>query len=370
MEETSPILESSGNLSGPHVRLKRRPRRGSHEREHVFAIIDEAVLAHVAFNVDGLAMTLPTAHARVEDALYLHGARANRMLQALAEAGRASVTFTLVDGLVLARSAFHHSMNYRSAFVLGPVCEVTDVAEKRFALRALIEHMAPGRMRELSDPTDHELDQTLLIRLSIEEASAKARAGDPIDAPEDMGLDVWAGTVPLALTPGTPKPDAALRADQSFSQAALARALPHRQRHETTHDAFVLSTDATRLDFEFVYRFLRDEAYWCEGIQRDQLRRSLLGSLCFGAYLDGRQVGFARAVSDGARFAYLCDVFVDRSQRGQGLGKALVSFVLDHPELRGIERWLLGTRDAHTLYERFGFVPTAPGRYMVRPARR
>ncbi|HET8931968.1 MAG TPA: GNAT family N-acetyltransferase [Polyangiales bacterium] len=369
MEEPSPILQSSRDLSGPHVRLKRRPQRGSYEREHVFAVIDEAVLAHVAFNVDGLAMTLPTAHARVDDQLYLHGARANRMLQALCEAGRAGVTFTLVDGLVLARSAFHHSMNYRSAFVLGPVCEVTDFDEKRLALRALIEHIAKGRMRELSDPTDSELEQTLLIRLSIEEASAKTRAGDPIDAPEDMALDVWAGTVPLTLTPGTPKPDAALRAGQTFSPAALARALPHVQPYEAAHAGFVLSNDPTRLDFEFIYRFLSNEAYWCEGIQRDQLRRAMLGSMCFGAYLGERQVGFARVISDGARFAYLCDVFVDRAQRARGLGKALVGFVLDHPELRGIERFLLGTRDAHTLYERFGFVPTTPGRFMVRQAR-
>jgi GNAT superfamily N-acetyltransferase len=207
----------------------------------------------------------------------------------------------------------------------------------------------------------------LLIRLSIEEASAKTRAGDPIDAPEDMSLDVWAGTVPMALTPGIPKPDAAQRPEQSFSAAALARALPRVQPCEAAHGAFVLSNDPARLDFEFIYRFLRDEAYWCEGIEREQLRRSMLGSLCFGAYLGERQVAFARVLSDGARFAYLCDVFVDKAQRGQGLGKALVGFALDQPELRGISRWLLGTRDAHTLYERFGFVPSSPGRYMVRP---
>jgi hypothetical protein len=144
------------------------------------------------------------------------------MLLALSHAGRASATFTLLDGLVLARSAFHHSMNYRAAFVLGPAREVTHSDEKRLALRALIEHMAPGRMRELTDPTDAELAQTLVIRLSIEEASAKTRAGDPVDAPADLVLSVWAGTVPLRLTPGAPKPDAALRADQTMSAAVHA----------------------------------------------------------------------------------------------------------------------------------------------------
>jgi nitroimidazol reductase NimA-like FMN-containing flavoprotein (pyridoxamine 5'-phosphate oxidase superfamily)/GNAT superfamily N-acetyltransferase len=373
MEEPSPPLTSTTNstsLSGPNVRLKRHRERGSHERDSVFAIIDEALLAHVAFSVDGTAMTLPTAHTRIDDQLYLHGARANRMLRALCEAGRASATFTLIDGLVLARTAFHHSMNYRSAFVLGTAREVTDRDEKRLALRALIEQIAPGRMRELADPTDSELEQTLVICLSIEEASVKTRAGDPVDAQADLALDVWAGTVPLTLTPGAPKPDAALRPDQTFSNAAAARALPRVERLEVTHGPFVLSNDPARLQFELIYRFLSIEAYWCEGISREQLRRSMQGSLCFGAYLGDCQVGFARVVSDGARFAYLCDVFVDSAQRGQGLGTALVSFALDHPSVRDAERWLLGTRDAHSLYEGFGFARTTPGRYMARPAPR
>lgn len=222
MEPAIPITKATG-LSGPSVRLKRHPERGSYEPERVFAIIDEALLAHVAFAVDGCAMALPTAHARIDDQLYLHGARANRMLHALCGAARASATFTLIDGLVLARTAFHHSMNYRSAVVFGPTREVSDLDEKRLALHALIEHMAPGRMRELSEPTAAELQQTLVLCLHIEEASAKVRAGDPVDARADLGLDVWAGTVPLALTLGAPKPDALLRPEQVLSPAAAAR---------------------------------------------------------------------------------------------------------------------------------------------------
>jgi nitroimidazol reductase NimA-like FMN-containing flavoprotein (pyridoxamine 5'-phosphate oxidase superfamily) len=213
------------SLTGPSVRLKRHPERGNYDRERVFSIIDEALLAHLAFAVDRVAMSLPTAHARIDDQLYLHGAVANRMLRSLCDRERVSVTFTLLDGLVLARTAFHHSMNYRSVVVFGPAREVTERDEKRLALHALIEHMAPGRMRELGTPTDRELDATLVLCVSIDEASAKVRAGDPIDAPADLALDVWAGTVPLVLTPSAPRPDSQLRPDHSMSEAAAARAL-------------------------------------------------------------------------------------------------------------------------------------------------
>lgn len=374
MEQSSPypspaVREPCDSLSGPNVRLKRHRERGSHERADVYAIIDEALLAHVAFDVAGVAMTLPTAHARIGDQLYLHGARANRMLCSLGSAARASATFTLIDGLVLARSAFHHSMNYRSAVVIGEASEVTDLDEKKLALHALIEHMAKGRMSELSEPTAAELQQTLVIRLSIEEASAKKRAGGPIDAPADMDLDVWAGTVPMSLTPGAPEPDRALRPDQPLSAAAAARALQRPELREKTVGPYVLSTDPARLQFEYIYRFLSQDSYWAKGLQREQLRRSMQRSLCIGAYLGDAQVGFARVVSDGARIAYLGDVFVDRAERGRGLGKALVEFTLDQPSVRDSARWLLGTQDAHALYERFGFQQAPPTRYMLRVAR-
>jgi nitroimidazol reductase NimA-like FMN-containing flavoprotein (pyridoxamine 5'-phosphate oxidase superfamily)/GNAT superfamily N-acetyltransferase len=372
METSSPphaqARGPSDDFAGPNVRLKRHRERGSHERAAVYAIIDEALLAHVAFNVDGVAMTLPTAHARIGDQLYLHGARANRTLCSLEATRRASATFTLIDGLVLARTAFHHSMNFRSAVVIGTATEVTDLDEKKLALRALIDHMAPGRMNELGEPTSAELQQTLVIRLSIEEASVKQRAGDPLDAPGDLGLDVWAGTVPLTLTPGTPKPDPALRPDQAFSAAAATRALPRPELQEKSFGAFTLSTDPSRLQFEYIFRYLSEDSYWAQGITREQLRHAMQHSLCVGAYLGDSQVGFARVLSDGTRFSYLADVFVDSAQRGQGLGKAIVEFTLDQPSVRDSVRWVLGTRDAHTLYERDGFVSAPPDRYMLRIA--
>jgi uncharacterized protein len=223
-------LASPASLSGPHVRLKRHPERGSYDREQVFSIIDEALLAHVSFDAGGTPMSLPTAHGRIGDQLYVHGAVANRMLRASCDAERASATFTLVDGLVFARSAFHHSMNFRSVVVFGPAREVVSHDEKRLALHALIEQLAPGRMRELPPPTEAELDKTLVICISIEEASAKVRSGDPRDAAEELALDIWAGTVPIALTSSAPKPDARLRPGQTMSEAAerVARARARR----------------------------------------------------------------------------------------------------------------------------------------------
>ncbi len=216
----SPSLAPAAALSGPNVRLMRHPERGSYDRAVVYPIIDEALLAHVAFDAGGTAMSLPTAHGRIDDQLYVHGAVANRGLRALREAERASATFTLVDGLVLARSAFHHSMNFRSVVVFGPAREVVSLDEKRLALHALIEQLAPGRMRELPPPTEVELQKTLVICISIEEASAKVRSGDPNDPAAELGLDIWAGTVPLALTSSLPRPDARLRAGQALSEAA------------------------------------------------------------------------------------------------------------------------------------------------------
>jgi nitroimidazol reductase NimA-like FMN-containing flavoprotein (pyridoxamine 5'-phosphate oxidase superfamily) len=216
-------------LGGPHVKLKRHPERGSHERAAVHAIIDAAPLAHVAFQPQaGPAMCLPTAHARIGDQLYLHGAAQNAMLRALCRAGRASLTFTLLDGLVLARTAFHHSMNFRSALVVGPASEVGDPDEKRLALHALIEHMAPGRMRELATPSEAELRTTLVVRVDMEEASAKVRSGGPIDDAEDLALDVWAGVVPLALSAGAPVAASGLREDIAAPAHALRYERPRR----------------------------------------------------------------------------------------------------------------------------------------------
>jgi nitroimidazol reductase NimA-like FMN-containing flavoprotein (pyridoxamine 5'-phosphate oxidase superfamily) len=181
--------------------VRRLADRGRYERDAVNAILDEAYLAHVGFVVDGQPRVLPMTYGRDGDALYLHGAVGNAMLRASADA-EACVTVTLLDGLVLARSAFHHSMNYRSVVLLGRATKVEDEAAKRHEFDVIVDHVLPGRSQVARPTNDSELRKTLVLRMPIEEASAKVRTGGPIDDDEDMELPVWAGVVPLAVTPG------------------------------------------------------------------------------------------------------------------------------------------------------------------------
>jgi nitroimidazol reductase NimA-like FMN-containing flavoprotein (pyridoxamine 5'-phosphate oxidase superfamily) len=194
------------------TRVRRRAARGSHDPALNHAILDAALVCHVGFVVEGQPYVIPTAHARVGDWLYVHGAPANRMLGALSAGVPCCVTATLVDGLVLARSAFHHSMNYRSVVVLGTATQVTNTAEKRAALHALVERLHAGRSRGCRSPTDGELAATSLLALPITEASVKVRTGPPIDDADDLALPHWAGVIPTTLTRGAPEPDPLLLA--------------------------------------------------------------------------------------------------------------------------------------------------------------
>ena len=187
--------------------LHRRPNRASYDREIVHAILDEGLYCHVGFTVDDQPYVIPTIHARVEDRLYVHGSSASRMLRTLKEGVPMCVTVTILDGLVLARSAFHHSMNYRSVVVLGVAHEVTDPQEKYDALKAVVEHVAPHRWDDVRWPTEQELKATSVLRLPLEEVSAKVRTGPPLDDEEDYQLPCWAGELPLRLTPQAPVPD-------------------------------------------------------------------------------------------------------------------------------------------------------------------
>lgn len=187
--------------------LKRLPERGSHERATIEAILDEALTCHVGFVVDGQPFVIPTIHGRIGSRLYVHGSAASRMLKTLAGEVPLCITVSLIDGLVMARSAFHHSMNYRSVVVLGAARPVTDPKEKRDALHAVVEHIAPGRWAEVREPSKKELKGTLVLGLSLEEASAKIRTGPPIDDEEDYALSCWAGVVPLRLTALDPIPE-------------------------------------------------------------------------------------------------------------------------------------------------------------------
>jgi nitroimidazol reductase NimA-like FMN-containing flavoprotein (pyridoxamine 5'-phosphate oxidase superfamily) len=190
------------------TRLRRHAERGSYDRDLVHAILDEALVCHVGFVHDEQPFVIPTAFARVHELVYLHGAVANRMLGALAGGARACLTVTLLDGLVLARSYMHHSMNYRSVCVLGQAREVTDPEEKRTAFAALIERVQPGRSQAARPASDDELRATRVLALPLVEVSAKVRTGPPVDDAADLGLPHWAGVIPLKLTAEEPIPDA------------------------------------------------------------------------------------------------------------------------------------------------------------------
>jgi nitroimidazol reductase NimA-like FMN-containing flavoprotein (pyridoxamine 5'-phosphate oxidase superfamily) len=193
----------------PRTRVRRKPGRGSYDREAVHAIIDEALSCHVGFVDDGVPLVMPTIHARVGEILYLHGSKASRMLGVLAAGAPCCVTVTLIDGLVLARAALHHSLNYRSVVVLGTAELVTDEDEKRAALEAVVEHIVPGRTAEARAPDVADLKGTEILRLPLEEVSAKVRTGAPVDERADMALPVWAGELPLRTMTGEPVPDPA-----------------------------------------------------------------------------------------------------------------------------------------------------------------
>jgi hypothetical protein len=190
--------------------LRRQPGRGAHDATTIHAILDEALVCHLGFTVDEQPYVIPTIHARIGDRLYVHGAVANRMLDVLRRGASCCVTVTLLDGLVLARSAFHHSVNYRSVVVLGRAHPVDDPGERATALRAIVEKVVRGRSGACRPPSDAELRATHVLWLPLEEASAKVRSGPPLDAEEDYGLPHWAGVVPLRVSAGPPEPDARL----------------------------------------------------------------------------------------------------------------------------------------------------------------
>jgi nitroimidazol reductase NimA-like FMN-containing flavoprotein (pyridoxamine 5'-phosphate oxidase superfamily) len=189
------------------TRIRRLPERGNYDPAVINAILDEGLICHVGFVVEGRPVVIPTIHARVGDHLYFHGSPAAGMLRTLRGGVDACVTVTLLDGLVLARSAFHHSMNYRSVVVFGKAEEVVDRDEKIRVLDKLVEHVCRGRSADARRPNEQELKQTLVLRIPIAEASAKIRTGPPKDDEEDYTLPIWAGVLPLALVPSAPVPD-------------------------------------------------------------------------------------------------------------------------------------------------------------------
>jgi len=359
----------------PRTTVKRMRKRGSYDREVVHAILDRSLVCHVGVVIDGAPRVLPTLHARIDDWVFIHGAASNRMIRTAAEGVEICLTATLIDSLVMARSAFHHSADYRSAVIFGVAHEVTDPVRKLAAMRALVEHIGPGQWDRIRQPSPKELAATSILELPITEASAKVRADGVLDDEEDYALPIWAGVLPLRTQALIPIADPRLAPGISMPRN-ISEYVPPDSRVHCAHDGtpvertvggFLISTDAARLELDVIHNFLSTQSYWAEGVPREVVARSIATSLCFGVYDGAKQVGFARVVSDYATFAYLADVFVLEAYRGRGLSKALMETVMSHPHLQGLRRWLLGTADAHGLYRKFGFAePRYPERQMER----
>ncbi len=209
------------------VRLRRKRERGSYDRTVIDAILDEALIAHLGIvDEQGQPFVIPTLHARSGDVVYCHGSTASRTLRALAAGAPACLTVSLIDGLVLARAAMHHSANYRSAMLIGQARLVDDPGEKQRALRAVVEHIVPGRWDDVRAPSENELKATAVLALPIEEASAKVRSGGPLDDEEDYGCSAWAGVIPFLSSAGAPVPDERLRAGIATPAYATAYRRP------------------------------------------------------------------------------------------------------------------------------------------------
>jgi uncharacterized protein len=192
------------------TRVQRHPERGVYDRETIAAILDEALISHVGFVVDGQPYVIPMIHARAGDVLYLHGSTASRLVRTLAEGVDVCVTATLLDGIVLARSVYNHSMNYRSAVVLGQARAVEDPEEKLAALETIVEHLVPGRWSDARLPDKKELKATTVLELALDEPSAKIRTGPPKEWDEDLELPIWAGVIPLSVVAGAAETDSSV----------------------------------------------------------------------------------------------------------------------------------------------------------------
>lgn len=190
-----------------HTRINRLPKRGHYDRETIYQVLDEALICHVGFVEDGQPYVIPINFTRVDDTIVLHGAKASRLLKHIEAGHPVCVEATIVDGLVLARSVFHHSVNYRSVVLFGKGCPVEGEVEKLAALKAITEHLIPGRWEDVRLPNRKEMNATRVVAIKIDEASAKVRVGPPVDEEEDYALPVWAGILPLQETPLSPISD-------------------------------------------------------------------------------------------------------------------------------------------------------------------
>jgi uncharacterized protein len=207
------------------TKVRRHPERGTYDQEQIYSILDEAYVCHVGFADHGQPYVIPMAYGRSENRIFIHGSAISRLLTSLSAGIPVCVTVTIVDGLVLARSAFRHSLNYRSVVVFGEATLVTDPAEKMEAMRVLTDHIVPGRWEEVRQPNEPELQKTTVLSIRLDEASAKIRTGPPLDLDSDLSRQIWAGVIPLTMEPGEPKPDSHVGLDKIATRQIWRRGL-------------------------------------------------------------------------------------------------------------------------------------------------
>jgi nitroimidazol reductase NimA-like FMN-containing flavoprotein (pyridoxamine 5'-phosphate oxidase superfamily)/ribosomal protein S18 acetylase RimI-like enzyme len=343
--------------------LKRLPKRGVFERQRIYEILDEGFVCHLGFSINQRPFVIPTAYGRLDDALFIHGSAASRTLRALAGGIEVCVTVTLVDGLVLARSAFHHSMNYRSVMVFGTASVVEDREEKTRALRAFSDHVLPQRWNDVREPNESELRKTLVLRLPLEEASAKVRSGPPLDDGDDYLLPTWAGEVPLKVVAQIPVADPRL-SPSSHLPVYLKTFVERTQANYRTQIRLAKIDEASAIShlleaaFTEYHSLYTREGYNATAITTGEVAKRMSEGPMWVAVLDDQIVGTVAAVAKNESL-YIRGMAIVPEARGKRIGEELLRHVEKFAVDEGYKSLTLSTTPflnrAIRLYEGFGF---------------
>ena len=343
--------------------LKRLPKRAVFERDRIYEILDEGFVCHLGFSIDGHPFVIPTGYGRLGDELFIHGSVASRTLQTLAGQVEVCVTVTLVDGLVLARSAFHHSMNYRSVMIFGTASVVDDAEEQRRALRAFSDHIIPERWNDVREPNASELKKTLVLRLPLTEVSAKVRTGPPLDDEADYALPTWAGEIPLRLVPQLPIPDPRMPPTTTVPDYLTSYLQTKRDdyrvkiRRANASDASAIREVLEQAFIE--YRPLyTPKGYAATAIGTEEVLERISEGPVWVALLDQECVGTVSAVVKD-KDLYIRGMGIVPTARGKRIGEKLLKLVEQFAANEGFNRITLSTTPflsrAIRLYEMFGF---------------
>ena len=345
--------------------LKRLPKRGVFEREPVYAILDDAFICHVGFVTNNGPVVIPTGYGRSGDNLFIHGSAASRMLRTLAKSVEVCVTITILDGLVLARSAFHHSMNYRSVIIFGAASPVEDIDQKLQALRVISDNIIPERWEDVREPNEQELRKTLVLRLPLKEASAKIRTGPPLDDEPDYELPIWAGEIPLRLVALSAVSDPRLRktidVPHYLETYTKARNGEIHVRRAKPGDAPAIA--ATLAESFIEYRELyTPEGYAATVVAADQVKVRMSEGPIWVAVENAQIVGTVAAISKGEAL-YVRGMGIVPTARGKRIGRLLLEQVENFARTRHHAKMTLNTTPflcrAIALYRRFGFETSA-----------